>query len=226
MIAGVPRKVAAVLGVVACIAGIALVWGAAAQAFTGTPAALRLVHRLRAQTARFTAASFVPTGYIAYCPQIPLGWVGVPLAGCREHARVAEELDLSRGRIVRVLANVTAGSQASIRSVASSRGWFQLDQGLDCWLPFSLPFVHVLLVDYPFPRERIRIAAATGKVIVIAADAPRSGYRELDYVNPATDLIYRVDQFSTLGHKTYRETDRLRYLFRRSRPPATAPLCA
>jgi hypothetical protein len=84
----------------------------------------------------------------------------------------------------------------------------------------------VLLVDYPFTRERIRIAATTGKVIVIAAEAPRSGYRELDYVNPATDLIYRVDQFSTLGHKTYHETDRVRYMFRRGRAPATTPLCA
>ena len=226
MIACVPRKVAAVLGVVACVAGIALVWGAAAEAFTGTPAALRLVHRLRAQTARFTAATFVPTGYIAYCPQIPLGWIDVPLAGCREHASVAEELELSRGRIVRVLAKITARSQGSIRSVASSRGWFQLDQGLDCWLPFSLPFVKALLVDYPFPGERIRIVAATGKVIVIAGNAPRSGYRELDYVNPETDLIYRVDQFSTLGRKTYHETDRLKYSFRHSRPPATTPVCA
>ena len=50
MIACVPRKVAAVLGVVACAAGIALVWGAAAEAFPGTPAAMRLVHRLRAHT--------------------------------------------------------------------------------------------------------------------------------------------------------------------------------
>jgi hypothetical protein len=226
MIACVPRKVAAVLGVVACVAGIALVWGAAAEAFTGTPAALRLVQRLRAQTARFTAASLVPTGYIVYCPQIPLGWIDVPLAGCREHARVTEEFDLSRGRVVRVLAKVSARSQASIRSVASTRGWFQLDQGLDCWLPFSLPFVKALLVDYPFPGERIRIVAATSKVIVIAGYARRSGYHELDYVNPETDLIYRVDQFSTLGHKTYRETDRLRYSSRHSRAPATTPICA
>lgn len=226
MIGGVPRKVAAVFGAIACVAGIGLVWGAGAEAFSGTHAALSLVHRLRARAARFPAVRLVPTGYIVYCAQIPLGWIDAPVAGCSEHARVTEELDLSRGRVVREVSKVTAPSQSSIRSVASSRGWFQLDQGLDCWFPFSLPFVNVLLVDYPFPDERIRIVAATDRVIVIGGVARRYGYRELDYVNPRTDLVYRVDQFATIGRKTYRETDRLSYLFRQTRAPATTPLCA
>ena len=221
-----PRKVAAVFGVITCAIAIGLVCGAGAEAFTGTRAALRLVQRLRAQTARFPAVRLVPTGYVVYCPEIPSGWIDVPLAGCREHARVTEELDLSRGRVVRVVSEVTARSESSIRSVASSSGWFQLDQGLDCWLPFSLPFVKVPLVDYPFPDERIRIVAASDTVIVIDGVARRSGYRELDYVNPETDLIYRVDQFATIAHKTYRETDRLTYPARRTRAPATTPVCA
>jgi hypothetical protein len=226
MIGRVPRKVAAVLGVITCATGIGLVWAAGAEAFTGTPAALRLVQRLRARTARLPAVRMVPTGYIVYCPDIPLGWIDAPVVGCREHARVTEELDLSRGRVVRVVSEVTARSQSSIRSVASSGGWFQLDQGLDCWLQFSLPFVKAPLVDYPVPDERIRIVAATDAVIVIGAVARRFGFRELDYVNPETDLIYRVDQFATIAHKTYRETDRLTYPARQTSAPATTPVCA
>src|SRR5262249_49114789 len=100
------------------------------------------------------------------------------------------------------------------------------DEGLDCWFQFQLPFFKVLLINYPFPDERIRIAEASPTVIVIAGVARRSGYRELDYINPRSDLVYRVDQFNTIGRKTYRETDRLTYLFRQTRAPATAPVCA
>jgi hypothetical protein len=61
---------------------------------------------------------------------------------------------------------------------------------------------------------------------VIGAVAPRFLYHELDYVNPATDLIYRVDEFNSFGHKSYRETDHLTYLSHRSRAPVTTPICA
>ena len=116
-----------------------------------------------------------------------------PIAGCREHARVTEEIDLFRGRVVRYVGEVRARSQASIRSVGSPRGWFQLDQGLDCWLQFPMPFVNQTLVGYPFPGERVTIISQSRTQVVIGAVAPRFQYRELDYVNPATDLIYRVD---------------------------------
>jgi hypothetical protein len=168
----------------------------------------------------------VPTGYVVYCQQIPLGWIAVPLAGCREHARVTEEFVLSGGRAVLVVSEVRARSQGSIRSVASSRGWFQLDEGLDCWFSFPMPFVKPLFVDFPFPGERLRIVAATRTVVVIGADAPRFRYRELDYVNPATDLIYRVDEFNSFANRTYRETDHVTYLPRPMRTPATTPICA
>lgn len=214
------------MGVAACVAGIGLVSAVNSEAFTGTPAAIRLVHQIRAQTARFPAIRLVPTGYIVYCPQIALGWIDVPLAGCREHARVTEEFVLSRGRVVRMVSHVSARSQSSIQAVASSHGWFQHDQGLDCWLPFSLPFFKLLLVDYPFPGEQIRIVAATSTVIVIGGVAPRAGYHELDYVNPGTDLIYRVDQFNTIGHQTYRETDHITYLYRQPATPSPTPECA
>lgn len=208
------------------VAGIGLVSASSSEAFTGTPAALRLVSVLRAQTARFPAVRVVPTGYVVYCPQIPLGWINVPLGGCREHARVTEVIDLSRGRTIRFVSQVRARSQGSIQSVASSRGWFQRDQGLDCWLQSRLPFFKQSFVGFPYPGERIRIVASTRTVVVIGAAAPRFGYRELDYVNPATELIYRVDQFNSIGHKTYRETDHLRYLFRQPPTPPTTPVCA
>ena len=226
MIACVPRRSARLLGVAACVAGAGLVGAVDSQAFTGTPEALRLVHRLEVQTARFPAVRVVPTGYVVYCPDIPLGWLNVPLGGCREHARVTEEIDLSNGRTIRYLSEVRARSQSTIEAVASSRGWFQHEQGLDCWLPFQLPFTRQLFVGFPLPGERIRIVASNDAVAVIGAIAPRFGYRELDYVNPATDLIYRVDQFNTLGHTTYRETDHLTYLFTQPPTPAASPICA
>jgi hypothetical protein len=212
--------------VVTCVAGIGLVWGAGADAFTGTPAALRLVNRVRAQTARFPAARLAASGSVVYCQQIAQGWLVVPVAGCREPAKVTESFDLAGGRVVRVVTDVTARSQSSIRAVASPAGWFQLDEGLDCWFSFPLRFVKTLFVDYPVPGERLRIVAATGSVIVISAAAPRYGYRELDYVNPASDLIYRADEFNSFGHKTYHQIDRLKYLLRRPRVAPTAPVCA
>jgi hypothetical protein len=226
MIGVVPRTVAAVLGVATCVAGIGLVWGPGAEAFTGTPAALTLVHRIEAQTARFQAARDTPTGWVAYCPEVPLGWINAPISGCREHARVTEEIDLSHGRVVRYVGEVRARSEATIQSVGSPRGWFQLDQGLYCWLQFPMPFVKQTLVGYPFPGERVRIISQSSTQVVIGAVAPRFQYHELDYVNPATDLIYRVDEFNSFGHKSYRETDHLTYLSHRSRTPATTPICA
>ncbi|MGZ4186294.1 MAG: hypothetical protein ACXVUE_02965 [Solirubrobacteraceae bacterium] len=221
-----PRKVATALGVVTCVAGIGLVWGAGADAFTGTPAALRLINRVRAQTARFPAVRLVPTGSVVYCQQVPLGWIDLPVAGCREPARVTETFDLAGGRVVRVISEVTARSRSSIRSVASAGGWFQLDEGLDCWFSFPMRFVKPLLVDFPFPGERLRIVAANRTVVLLGASAPRYRYRELDYVNPVSDLIYRVDEFNSLGRKTYHEIDRLTYLFRRPRVSPTTPVCA
>jgi hypothetical protein len=226
MITRVPRKVATALGVVTCAAGIGLVWGTCADAFTGSPAALRLVNRVRAQTARFPAVRLAATGSVVYCQQVPQGWLEVPVAGCREPAKVTESFDLAGGRVVRVVTDVTAQSQSSIRSVAGSAGWFQLDEGLDCWFSFPLRFVKPLFVDYPFPGEQLSIAAATATVIVISAVAPRYGYRELDYVNPVSDLIYRADEFNSFGHRTFHEIDRLTYLFRRPRITRTTPVCA
>lgn len=226
MIACVPRNVATVLGVITCVAGIGLVWGPPADALTGTPAALRMVARIRAQTARFPAVRLVATGSVVYCQQIPLGWLAVPVAGCREPATVTEAFDLAGGRIMRVVTDVTARAQSSIRSVASPAGWFQLDEGLDCWFAFPMRFVKPLLVDFPFPGERLMIVAATRTVVVLGATAARYRYRELDYVNPDTDLIYRADEFNSFGHATYRESDQLTYLRRRSRTPATTPVCA
>jgi hypothetical protein len=139
---------------------------------------------------------------------------------------VTEELDLLRGRNVLVVGEVTARSQPSIRSVAGPHGWFQRDQGLDCWFPFPLHFVKALLINYPFPDEHLRIVESSRSVVVIGGVARQSGYRELDYVDPATDLVYRVDQFNTIGRKTYRETDRLTYLRRQTRTPAASPVCA
>ena len=226
MIDCVPRTVAAVLGVATCVAGIGLVWGTGAEAFTGTPAALTLVHRIEAQTARFPAVRDTPTGWVVYCPEIPLGWIDAPISGCREHARVTEEIDLSHGRVVRYVGEIRARSQGSIQSVGSPHGWFQLDQGLDCWFQFQMPFVRQSLVGYPFPGERVRIVSRSATQVVIRAGAPRFQYHELDYVNPVTDLIYRVDEFNSFGHKSYRETDHLTYLSHRARVPVTTPICA
>jgi hypothetical protein len=68
--------------------------------------------------------------------------------------------------------------------------------------------------------------AATRTVVVIGAVAPRYGYRELDYINPASGLIYRADEFNSFGSKTYHEIDRVTYLLRRPRVPSTTPVCA
>jgi hypothetical protein len=110
--------------------------------------------------------------------------------------------------------------------VASSRGWFQLDEGLDCWLQFPMPFTKQSLVGFPFAGERLRIVSSTRSTIVISAVARQLHYRELDYVNPATNLIYRVDEFNSFGRRTYRETDHLTYMYRQSRVPSTDPQCA
>jgi hypothetical protein len=203
-----------------------LVWGAGAEAFTGTRAALRVVRQFRVAAARFPAVRDVPSGYVAYCPSSPLGWIPLPLFGCRENARVTEEIDLVRGRPIRVFGEVRARTQPTIRYVGSSRGWFQLDQGLDCWFDSSTPFIMEAFATFPFPGERIRIVTSTATSIVIGATAPRFRYHELDYVNPATGLIYRIDSFNSLGRKTYRVSDHLTYLYRRSRARATTPVCA
>jgi hypothetical protein len=226
MIGRVPRKVATVLGLVTCVAGIGLVWGAGAEAFTGTRAALTVVRQFRVAAARFPAVRDVPSGYVAYCATSPLGWIPLPLFGCRENARVTEEIDLVRGRPIRVFGEVTARTQSTIRYVGSTSGWFQLDQGLDCWFASSTPFITQAFATFPFPGERIRIVTSTATSIVIGASAPQFQYHELDYVNPATGLIYRIDSFNSLGRQSYRVTDHLTYLYRRSRAPATTPVCA
>jgi hypothetical protein len=215
-----------VLGLVTCVAGIGLVWGAGAEAFTGTPAALRVVRRVQAVQARFPAVRDVPTGWVAYCQESPLGWIPVPLFGCRENAHVIEEIDMVRGRPTRVFGQVKARSQPTIRYMGSSRGWFQLDEGLDCWFDSSTPFVTQSFASFPIPGERIRIVSATATSIVIGATAPRFQYHELDYVNPTTGLIYRIDSFNSLGRKSYRVSDHLIYLYQRTRSPATTPVCA
>jgi hypothetical protein len=215
-----------VLGVAACLAAVGLVMATNGVAFTGTPAALRLARRLVVAIREVPAVGVVPSGYVAYCPAVPLGWINVPVLGCREHAHVSEELDLSGGRLIRSVGEVRARSQPTIRSVGSSRGWFQHDDGLDCWLQSQLPFISQSLVGYPYPGERIRIVSDTVNTIVIGATAPRFHYRELDYINRATNLIYRVDEFNSLGSHRYRETDHLTYLTRQSRRPSTTPICA
>lgn len=214
------------LGLVTCVAGIGLVWGADAEAFTGTRAALNVVRQFRVAADRFPAVRDVPSGYVAYCPPSPLGWIPLPLFGCRENAHVTEEIDLVRGRPIRVFGEVRARTQPTIRYVGSSRGWFQLDDGLACWFDSSTPFIAQSFASFPFPGERIRIVASTATSIVIGATAPRFRYHELDYVNPATALIYRIDSFNSLGRQTYRVSDHLTYLYKRTRSPATTPVCA
>jgi hypothetical protein len=106
------------------------------------------------------------------------------------------------------------------------RGWFQHDGGLDCWFDSPAPFIAQSLGSYPIPGERISILTATRTSIVIGATAPHFRYRELDYVNPATGLIYRIDSFNALGRRRYRVSDHLTYLYRRATPPSAMPVCA
>lgn len=214
------------LGAAACLAGLGLVTAGNGVALTGTSSALRLARRLEVAIREVPAVRVAPGGYVVYCPATPLGWINVPIFGCREHAHVSEELDLSDGRLIRSVGEVRARSQPTIRSVGSSRGWFQHDDGLDCWLQSQLPFINQSLVGYPYPGERIRIVSDTVSTIVIGATAPRFHYRELDYINKATDLIYRVDEFNSLEDHRYRETDHLTYLTRQSPRPSTTPICA
>lgn len=75
-----------------------------AAAFSGTPAALKLVRELRVAYRSVQAIDNVRSGDVFYCLSVPEGWDYVPHRGCRARARVAEEYDLSHGRIVRVMA--------------------------------------------------------------------------------------------------------------------------
>jgi hypothetical protein len=38
------------------------------------------VHRLEARITRFPAVRIVPTGSVVYCPEIPFGWIDVPVS--------------------------------------------------------------------------------------------------------------------------------------------------
>jgi hypothetical protein len=219
--ARVNRSFFAVL--VVCLIG--LVAAPASGAFTGTPDALRLVRQMRAAYRKVRAVHDALTGDVVYCPSVPEGWTYAPQTGCTVRARVSEEDDLVKGRVIRVFGSVRSRSRPTLRYVASAQGWFQAAVGAACWTSFGLPFVAGFFVSYPFPGERLAISRKSKREIVLAATTSRFGYRELDYVNLRTHLQSRNVLFTHTRHKTYRVGIAISSLPQPSAAVAT-PACA
>ncbi len=210
---------------VAFVGLVQLAVTSASDAFTGAPAALNLVREMRAASGKVRAFHDSFGGAVVYCPSIAEGWTYAPQPGCTVRARVSEEDDLVRGRVVRIVGAVRATSRPTLRYVASAQGWFRAAAGAACWTSFGLPFVAPPFVSYPFPGERLAITHKSKREIVLQATVVQSGYRELDYVDPRTHLQSRETQFNLSNHKTYRVDIGISSLERPSTPAAT-PTCA
>jgi hypothetical protein len=199
---------------------------AAANAFTGTPAALQLVDAMRQAYDRVQAVDNVRTGDVFYCPAVTEGWDYVPHRNCHARARVVEEYDLSHGHIVRVVGKVTSRGLPTLRYVNSKRGWYRIAEGQACWRLLQLAFVNPLLVDFLFPNERLTIADRTRTTVVLEGYSAPAGYREIDYVTRRTQLEFRSDELTHVGHHSYRLIDHLREARRSSVTSAPAPVCS
>lgn len=140
--------------------GALLAVTAVANAFTGTPAALGLVHAMRRVYNRVHVVDNVRTGDVFYCPSVTEGWDYVPHRNCHARARVVEEYDLSHGHVVRVVGRVTSRGLPTVRYVNSTRGWYRIAAGQACWQLAQFPFANPLFVDFAFPNERLTIAEA------------------------------------------------------------------
>lgn len=137
---------------------------------------------------------------------------------------MAEEYDLSHGRVVRIVGKVTAHGLPTLRYVRSSSGSYLTAAGLRCWQRLGLPFVEALLVDYPLPGERLTITAHTNGTIVLQAVSSQDAYRELDYIDPRTDFVYRSAEITSARHRQYTVIDHLAVL-RRAAPSIATPTC-
>jgi|HubBroStandDraft_6_1064221.scaffolds.fasta_scaffold500226_2 hypothetical protein len=215
------RRLVAALGASAVLAALAPAIGGA---FTGTPAAVKLISMIRAVYSRMPAASWVLTGDIVYCLDYPEGWTYAPHAGCQIPARVTEDDQLSTGHVVRAVGVVTAPSQPTLRYVISPHGWYLAAVGAKCWASFRLPYVSPLYISYPFPGQRVSILSATKSEIVIQALTPRFGLRELDYVDAKTLLEPRTVTFAVTKQKTYSYT--YTSLPAKAPPSLATPACA
>jgi hypothetical protein len=195
-----------------------------ASAFTGTPAALRLVHAMRRAYSRVQAVDNVRTGDVFYCASVPEGWDYTPHRNCHARARVVEEYDLSKAHLVQVVGTVSSRGLPTLRYANSKRGLYRIAAGQACWRLTRLPFVNPLLVDFPFPNERLTIAHRTQSTVVLEGYSAPVGYREIDYVNRRSEFEFRSDEITSIGYRSYRLVDHLREA-RRSAVPAPAPIC-
>jgi hypothetical protein len=224
MIGAMPAHVGKLLrALAAAVAWMVLVPHVAA-AFTGTPAALKLVRQERAAYTSFRAVRNVRTGAVVYCPFVPEGWAYGPAPHCQTPARVVEEYDLSHGRVVRVVGEVTARGLPTLRYVLSKRGWYLTAAGLDCWASSDLAFVNPVLVEFPYPKEHLTITKRTQSTIVLEGFSARGSYREIDYIARKSLLNYRTIEISSFRHKTYRLVDHLSVLHKPSGAIKT-PVC-
>jgi hypothetical protein len=181
---------------------------AAAGAFTGTKAAVRLVAQMRAAYSKLPAVSWVLTGDVVYCPAYPEGWTFAPRSGCEVHARVSEQDQLSNGNVVFAVGTVTAPSQPTFRYVVDRSGWYRAAGAAKCWKSFARPYTTSQFVSYPLPGQTLSIVSTTKNQIVNQAltppfGSPKTGYRELDYIDPRTYLEPHEVLFTTVSHKTY-----------------------
>lgn len=195
-----------ILSALACAAVAGALAPAVAAGFTGTPAALRLVAKMRAAYAKLPGVSWVATGDVVYCPQLPEGWTEAPFAGCTVRARVSEEDQLIHGRVLRAVGTVSAPSRRNLPTLhyrLSADGWYERAAGARCWRRADLPFVAALWVSYPFPGQTLSIVEQTRSRVVIQALTPKFGLREFDYVNPATGLEPRSIAFTHTAHHTF-----------------------
>ena len=213
-------RVVAALALSAALVALAPAVG---TAFTDTPAAVKLISKIRAVYSKLPAASWVLTGDIVYCLDYPEGWTYAPHAGCQIPARVTEDDQLSNGHVVRAVGVVTASSQPTLRYVISAHGWYLAPVGAKCWASFRLAFVPALYISYPFPGQTVSILSTTKSEIVIQALTPKFAYRELDYVNAKTLLEPKTVIFAVTNHKTYSYTYTA---LRAQAPPSLAtPTC-
>jgi hypothetical protein len=199
---------------------------AIAHSFTATHSAARVIAKMRAEARTLTAIRARRTGAVVYCPSVPEGWTYAPQAGCRVHAQVSEEYDLSNGHIERIIGQVTAPAKPTLRYVVDSSGWYRSAAGSRCWTLELRGFFAALLIDYALPNERVSILSRTPTRIVIQAVSRPDAYTELNYVNPTTFFDYRDVDISNSEHRTFRVYDRNVPLSAQTPRPSTTPMCA
>ncbi len=193
----------------------------AAQAYHATPAAQRLVNAIFAASARVVAVHETRTG-VYYCPASPVGFDFTP-EGCGPRGQLNDEFDLSNGSLVRIFGQVSANGRPTLSFLTDATGDHLTANGLGCWAQSNVTHLAGMPAITFGPSERLRIIAHRRHVILL--QGTERGFRELNYVDPQTDLIVREDQWIRDRRRTLHSIARYTVLTQVTTPPTPTPAC-